>query len=270
MLVSEKMINAVRSLMWRVGLVYITTALITSSLVSAQTGSKSPQAEKLTILITGANRGIGLALAEKFSSNGFDVIATARKPDKAAELKGLGVQLETLDISSQESVDALATKLTGQSIDILLNNAGIGGHSTNDFSELNIDKLALVLDVNALGALRVTQGLLPNLKLSNHRVVASISSRMGSIEDNNRGCCYGYRASKTALNSFNKSLSTEFEGDGFTFTVLHPGWVKTDMTSDSATYTPKQSSENLYKVISGLGESDNGKFYDLFGNEIPW
>lgn len=264
------MIYVVRSLIKQVSLICITLTLIASSVVAAQNNSESSQAQKLTILITGANRGIGLALVERFSTNGFNVIATARKPEKAIELRNLGVQLEALDISSQESVDALAAKLADQKIDILLNNAGIGGHSTDNFTDLNIDKLALVLDVNSLGALRVTQGLLANLMLGNHRVVASISSRMGSIEDNSRGCCYGYRASKTTLNSFNKSLAVEFKDDGFTFTVLHPGWVKTDMTSDAATYTPQESAEHLYKVISGLGKADNGKFYDLFGKDIPW
>lgn len=264
------MIYLLQSLIKQISLVTITATLVLSSVISAQTSDDSPQAQKPTILITGANRGIGLALAKKFSTTGFDVIATARKPSKAIELKQLPVQLEALDISSQDSVDALAVKLAGQPIDILLNNAGISGHSTDNFSDLNIDKLALVLDVNALGALRVTQGLLPNMMLGSRRVVANISSRMGSIEDNNRGCCYGYRASKTTLNSFNKSLSLEFKNDGFTFTVLHPGWVKTDMTSDAATYTPEQSAEHLYKLISRLTKKDNGKFYDLFGKDISW
>jgi NAD(P)-dependent dehydrogenase (short-subunit alcohol dehydrogenase family) len=260
----------VRPLIKRISLVFIAATLIASSVVVAQNSSESTQAQNPTILITGANRGIGLALSEIFSTNGFNVIATARKPGEAIKLRKLGVQLEALDISSQDSVDALAAKLAGQSIDILVNNAGIGGHSSKKFSDLDINKLAVVLDVNSLGALRVTQSLLPNLMLGNRRVVASISSRMGSIEENSRGCCYGYRASKATLNSFNKSLAMEFESDGFTFTVLHPGWVKTDMTSDAATYTPEQSSEHLYKVISGLAKSDNGKFYGLFGKEIPW
>ena len=266
----SKMIHVAQSLIKRISLVCITVAITASPVVVAQPSSESPQTQNPTILITGANRGIGLALAEQFSTNGFNVIATARKPSESTELKKLDVQLEELDISSQQSVDALAAKLAGQPIDVLLNNAGIGGHSTDKFSDLNIDKLAMVLDVNSLGALRVTQGLLPNLKLSNRRVVASISSRMGSIENNSSGCCYGYRASKAALNSFNKSLAVEFKDDGFTFTVLHPGWVKTDMTSDAATYTTEQSSAYLFKVISGLGKQDNGKFYDLFGKPIPW
>ncbi|MFT4672955.1 MAG: NAD(P)-dependent dehydrogenase (short-subunit alcohol dehydrogenase family) [Pseudohongiellaceae bacterium] len=264
------MIYVVRSLVRRISLACITFTLITSSVVVAQSSGESTQTQKPTILITGANRGIGLALSEKFSTTGYNVIATARKPDKAIKLKNLGVQLEALDISSQESVDALAAKLADQSIDILLNNAGMGGHSTRNFTDLDINKLSRVLNVNSLGALRVTQGLLANLMQGNRRVVASISSRMGSIEGNSRGCCYGYRASKTALNSFNKSLAAEFKPDGFTFTVLHPGWVKTAMTSGAATYTTEQSAEHLYKVIDGLSTADNGKFYDLFGKEIPW
>ena len=93
---------------------------------------------------------------------------------------------------------------------------------------------------------------------------------MGSIGDNNRGGAIGYRASKSALNSFTKSLSIEYADQGFVFVVLHPGWVKTDMTSDNATYTPQESAAGLFKVIDALKKSDNGRFYDLHGNLLPW
>ncbi len=226
--------------------------------------------DKSTILITGANRGIGLALAAKFKQQGYHVIATARKPNKALELHKLGVQVEQLDITSSKSVSALKRKLANQPINILLNNAGIGGHSTAKFEDLEIDRLAKVMDVNSLGALRVTQGLLPNLNKADTKIVASISSRMGSIEENSSGGVLGYRASKTALNSFNKSLSIEFAQKGFTFVVLHPGWVRTDMTSERATYSTSESADRLYQVISKLKPADNGKFYDLHGKTIRW
>lgn len=248
----------------------ITLTLLFWSVQSKSVEPRIESADQPTVLITGANRGIGLALAAQFSEQGYRVIATARKPDKAEKLKALGVQIESLDISSQESVNNLAKRLKGQALDILINNAGIQGHSSRAFSELKIDQLAYAFNVNSLGALRVTQGLLPNLNLSNRKVVASISSRMGSTEENNRGCCYGYRASKAALNNFNKSLSVEFADQGFVFSVLHPGWVKTDMTSNAATYTPAQSARHLFAVITALSKENNGKFYDLFGKELPW
>lgn len=234
------------------------------------TQSYAANSDKKTILITGANRGIGLALATKFQQQGFHVIATARKPSKATELNKLGVQIEQLDISSSESVTALANKLAKQPIDILLNNAGIGGHSTAKFEDLEIDRLAKVMDVNSLGAVRVIQGLLPNLRRADTKVVASISSKMGSIEENGSGGALGYRASKSALNSFNKSLSIEFAEQGFAFVVLHPGWVRTDMTSERATYSTLESAESLFQVIAKLKQADNGRFYDLHGKAIKW
>ena len=226
--------------------------------------------DKSTVLITGANRGIGLALAKQFSKQGFNVIATARTPAQASELKALPVQVEQLDIAQADSVAKLATKLKGRGIDMLINNAGISGHSSQRFEDLDIEQLTKVFNVNSLGALRVTQALLPNLLLENTRIVASLSSRMGSIADNTRGCCYGYRASKSALNSVSKTLAIEFADRDFTFVTLHPGWVKTDMTSDAATYTPRQSAEKLYTVITGLDQQSNGQFYDLLGNRLPW
>ena len=249
-------------------ILFVSIALPFSLLSSHAVVAAEPP--KPVILITGANRGIGLALAEKFHSQGYKVIATARKPEQAVELKKLGVQVEKLDITSAESVSQLSKKLSHQPIDILLNNAGIGGHSTQNFESLDIDKLAKVLDVNSLGALRVIQGFLPNLRKSQTKVIANISSRMGSIEENKSGGVLGYRASKTALNSFNKSLSIEYAAQGFTFVVLHPGWVRTDMTSERATYSTMESAEKLYQVLSHLKQKDNGKFFDLHGNEIGW
>lgn len=222
-----------------------------------------------TVLVTGANRGIGLALATKFHQQGYEVIATARKPEKAAALKKLGIRVEQLDIIDKSSVKKFAKRLQGKKIDILINNAGIGGHSTQKFEDLEIDKLMRVFDVNSLGALRVTQALLPNLDQGQTKVVASVSSRMGSIAQNSGGVI-GYRASKTALNSFNKSLSIEFSNRGYVFVVLHPGWVRTDMTSDRATYSPQESANGLFKVITELKSADNGKFYDLHGKLLEW
>lgn len=245
------------------------TIFLLSLLLQSQAISASPKKSE-TILITGANRGIGLALAAKFHQQGYKVIATARKPEKAQALNKLGVQVEQLDITDQDNVNALAKKLTGQSIDILLNNAGIGGHSSKDFADLKIERLGHVFEVNSLGALRVTQALLSNVEKSPKKLIVSISSRMGSIEENNRGGTIGYRASKSALNSFNKSLSVEFASQGFAFVVLHPGWVRTDMTSDNATYSTEESANYLYQLISKLDKKDNGKFYDLLGKPVAW
>jgi len=243
--------------------------LLSLSLISSVTIVPGSFAAE-TVLITGANRGIGLALAQQFEQAGYDVIGTARKPNKAKKLRALGVRLEQLDVADPNSVSALAKRLEGEVIDILVNNAGIGGHSTDTFAELNIEKLDKVYNINSLGPLRVTQALLPNLGASKHKRVANISSRMGSIELNTWGCCFGYRGSKAALNSFNKTLSMEFAGQGFVFVVLHPGYVKTDMTKGRGNITTSESAGGLFKVISQLKPEDNGKFYDFKGKAMPW
>ncbi len=162
-----------------------------------------------TVVITGANRGIGLALAKHFHQQGFAVIGTARKPKEAQELKAIGVEVYQLDITDPASVESLKFELDGRQVDILLNNAGIGGHSAPELKDLDIERLKYTFNVNALGALRVIQALTPNMKMGSRKIVANMSSRMGSIQQNTGGAI-GYRASKSALNSINKSLSNEF------------------------------------------------------------
>jgi NAD(P)-dependent dehydrogenase (short-subunit alcohol dehydrogenase family) len=223
-----------------------------------------------TVLITGANRGIGLALAEQFAKGGYMVIGTARKPDQATKLKALGALVEQLDVTDQASVDAMAERLGQTPIDILINNAGIIGHDAKDFVELDVSQLDHTMDVNLYGPLRVTQALLPNVYKSKTRLVINMSSMMGSMEMNTWGCCLGYRASKSALNSVTKTLSVDLGKKDLSFVVLHPGYVKTDMNRGQGNYTAEQSGAGLYKVITGLDASDNGKFYDFQGKELPW
>jgi NAD(P)-dependent dehydrogenase (short-subunit alcohol dehydrogenase family) len=223
-----------------------------------------------TVLITGANRGIGLALAGKFLAEGYQVIGTARKPAVAKDLQEAGIRVQQLDVTSQASVNDLAQALAGQPIDILINNAGIIGHSTKTFAELDVDQLDRVFDVNTLGPLRVTQALMPNLEAGQGKTVATISSTMGSIERNTWRCCIGYRASKAAVNSANKTLSIEYGGQGFVFVVLHPGYVKTDMNNGAGEITSQQSADGLFAVISNLQSEDNGGFYDWQGKMLPW
>ena len=239
------------------------------SFAAETTGNRAINNPPATILVTGANRGIGLALARYFHQHGFSVIATARKPNEALELKTIGVETLQLDITDPASIAALKSDLSGRPIDILLNNAGIKGHSATALDDLDIEQLKTTFDVNSLGALRVIQALMPNLKIGTQKTVVNMSSRMGSIADNTGGAI-GYRASKAALNNFNKSLSIEFSEQGFVFVVLHPGWVRTDMTSDRATYSTDESAEALFELITGLSQSDNGRFYDLHGESIAW
>jgi NAD(P)-dependent dehydrogenase (short-subunit alcohol dehydrogenase family) len=223
-----------------------------------------------TVLITGANRGIGLALAKRFVEAGYTVIGTARSPEKAIDLKETGVRIEKLDVTSQDSVNALARSLGDTPVDILINNAGIKGHDAKQLDDLEVDQLAQTLSVNTLGPLRIIQALYKNIQRRPNAVVANISSMMGSMEMNTWGCCLGYRASKSALNSFTKTLAVDHGGKSLIFVTMHPGYVQTDMNDGQGNITPTQSAEGLFNVITGLDATDNGKFYDFNGNELPW
>lgn len=222
-----------------------------------------------TVLITGANRGLGLEFARQFSDKGYHVIATARNPGEADELRALGVQVEQLDVADTASVKALSGRLEGTAIDILINNAGISGHGARSFAELEIDKLAQSFQVNSLGPLRVTQALLENLRLGEKKKIISISTIMASISLNNGGA-YGYRASKAALNTLHKSLAAELGREGFICVLFHPGWVKTDMGGESAPLSPEQSISSMITLIERLNDSQNGHFLDYQGETIPW
>lgn len=222
-----------------------------------------------TVLITGANRGIGLEMARQLSARGVTVIGTARKPAEAAELKALGARVEQLDVIDERSVAALAQRLEGVAIDVLINNAGVGGARAADLEGVDFNDMAFTFNVNSIGPMRVTQALLANLKAGETRQVVNVSSMLGSIAMNTGGL-YAYRASKTALNSLNRTLAMELGPQGFTCVVVHPGWVKTRMGGAAAPVEVQDSVAGLLAVIDGLGPDSNGSFIDFQGEELPW
>ena len=178
-----------------------------------------------TVLITGANRGIGLEMARQYSQRGDNVIAVCRT--SSPQLDGLGVRIIAgIDVASDSSVGELAGQLNGQAIDRLVNNAGI--LERNALDTFDADSIERQFRVNAIAPLRVTTALLPNLGRGSG--VFIITSRMGSIEDNSSGGSYGYRMSKAAVNMAGKSLSVDLKERGVSVFLLHPGWVSTDMT----------------------------------------
>jgi len=243
--------------------------LILSVISSLSTASAAPDSQG-TVLVTGANRGIGLALARHFGDAGYTVIGTARDPDEATELKATGARVEQLDVTDQASVDAMAQRLSGTPIDILINNAGVKGDDSRDMATLDVANMEWVLNVNTLGPVRVIKALFPNLQAGGRKVVVNISSTMGSIERNTWGCCAGYRASKSALNSINKTFATDYGKLGMTFVVMHPGYVQTDMNDGQGSITTDQSAAGILSVATGLDASDNGRFFDWQGEELPW
>ena len=222
-----------------------------------------------TVLITGANRGIGLELARQYTAAGWQVIGTARKPEQAAELRALNARVLQLDVTDQQSIDRMAAELGEQAIDLLINNAGVFPRARS-ITDVDFDDVTRTFAVNTLGPMRVSRALVPNLRTGQLKKVVNITSRLGSITDNSSGGFYGYRESKAALNMFTRSLANELRTDGFICIVVHPGWVQTDMGGASATLTVEESAEGIRSVVENLSPDDNGTFWNFDGAPLPW
>lgn len=224
-----------------------------------------------TYLITGANRGLGLEFARQLSTRGKDtvILATAREPDKAADLARLVHEVLPLDVAEPASHEELARKLAGRPVDVLINNAGVSSDA-NKLEKLTMAELQRVFAVNSFAPLLIARALMANLRAGQRKTIFNITSQLGSITNNKGGSSYPYRASKTALNQLTVSLANELRGEGFTCVMVHPGWVKTDMGGPNATLTPEQSIEGMLKLLDGLKTDDTGKFYDYSGKILPW
>ncbi len=219
-----------------------------------------------TYLITGANRGIGLELARQLKNRGEDVIATCRST--SSELNSLSVRVETgVDITSIESIIRLREKLSENKIDVLIQNAGIA--ESNSLSNLDRQSIFNQFDVNALSPLCFVQSMLSHLSKS--AKIALITSRMGSIEDNNSGGSYGYRMSKVALCMAGKSLSVDLKSQGIAVAILHPGLVSTRMTGFTSNgIEPRKSVKGLLERIDELTINNTGTFWHSNGEVLPW
>lgn len=249
--------------------VIVAFALLCGALAHADSHADTSASDAPTVLITGANRGLGLEFARQYAADGWKVIGTARKPEQADKLKSLSVEIAQLDVADQASVDALAKSIEGQPIDLLINNAGIFPR-VNKIEEINFDDYSRTLAVNTLGPVRVTRALLPNLRLGEKKKIVNITSRLGSIALNDYGVFYGYRESKAALNMFTKTLAIELGPEGFTCLTIHPGWVKTDMGGENANLTPQESITGMRAVIEKLGPTDTGTYWSYSGEAVPW
>jgi NAD(P)-dependent dehydrogenase (short-subunit alcohol dehydrogenase family) len=221
-----------------------------------------------TVLVTGANRGLGLEFARQYIDAGWTVIGTARRPGQADDLAALEAEVLQLDVTDRNSIAALAAALDGRAIDMLINNAGIFPR-VSEIEAVDPDDYSLMLMVNTVGPMLVTQALLPNLRQGTQKRIVNISSRLASIEMNSGGY-YGYRESKSALNMFTKTLATELGPEGFICLAIHPGWVRTDMGGPEADLSPEESVSEMRAVIGSLTADDNGKYRGYNGDPVAW
>ena len=216
------------------------------------------------VLITGANRGIGLELCRQLTERGDQVIAVCRNASDA--LRDLGVRvIDDVDVSSDASVNALRDRLEDERLDWLINNAGV--LSVERLDSLDFAAMERQFSINSLGPLRVTAALLSNLAVG--AKVGIVTSRMGSIEDNTSGGYYGYRMSKAAVNMAGMSLARDLLDQGIAVTLLHPGMVATDMTGGQGVPV-EQSASGLIQRMDALDISATGSFWHAQGERLPW
>ncbi|MDH5580872.1 MAG: SDR family oxidoreductase [Bdellovibrionales bacterium] len=215
------------------------------------------------VLINGTNRGIGLELVKKFLSEGHDVYAACRTASE--ELKATKAKIfEKIDVTDEYRIETLLSEIPN--IDILINNAGILKSET--LENLNFNNITEQFEVNTLGPLKFISTLLP--KLTNGSKIGIVSSKMGSVSDNTSGAYYGYRISKCAVNMMAKSLSEDLKSQGIAVLILHPGFVRTDMTGGQGFIDPPESAEGLYKIMIEKSIKETGTFWHTNGENIDW
>ena len=208
--------------------------------------------------------------------SGWQVYATCRDLNSASELRRLAdvsdrtMQVLALDVTDLASVKAAATELDGQAIELLLNNAGIGGPPGQRVGNIDYEAWAKVLDVNILGPLRVSEAFVDNVARSKGKLIVIVTSGMDSIADNTSGGAFAYRSSKAAVNMLMRSLAVDLAPSGVTCVVINPGWVRTDMGGPHGTQTPAESIAKLRHLIEDLGRDQSGKFFNHDGREFAW
>lgn len=226
-----------------------------------------------TIIISGANRGIGLELTRLFLQAGKRVVAGCRKPDKAEALRKLGGKLEVvqLDVGDGASVAAFARHLADQAVDVLINNAGVWGGPKQGIADMDYAEWSRTLEINTVAPFRMAAALLPNLKLGTRPRIVTVSSQMGAFNLKGMGVgSYAYRSSKAAVSKVMQVLAEELAADGIIVCPVHPGWVRTDMGGAHAEISAEESAGGLFTLIEGLTLAQSGRFWRWDGSEHPW
>lgn len=226
-----------------------------------------------TLLITGTSRGIGLEFTKQYAEDGWQVIACCRDPERALALQSLAklhanIRLVDLDVADFAKIDTVTAQLKDVPIDLLINNAGV--YPESSLSDTDFHDWATAFKINSMAPFKMTQAFLPNLVKGKLKKVATLSSKMGSIDDNTSGGSYIYRTSKVAVNMVMKSLSMDLAPYKIAVATLHPGWVITDMGGPNGLIDAKTSVTGLRRVIENLSLENTGQFIAYDGKEIAW
>jgi NAD(P)-dependent dehydrogenase (short-subunit alcohol dehydrogenase family) len=226
------------------------------------------------VLITGCSRGIGLALAEEFAHQDWEVFATARTQSSALATlaeKFSQVMVLSLDVRDEASISRSAAHLADKSLDLLVNSAAIfPGEGDEPFESIQPEWFNEAFDCNVTGVARVTRAFLPHLKKSPNPRIANISSGAGSISEKEDSAYYPYSVSKAALNMLTRALAAEFRSHGIVVAAISPGWVKTEMGGPNAVLTPEESARSLFRLTTGLTIKQTGKFLGRNGEHYAW
>jgi NAD(P)-dependent dehydrogenase (short-subunit alcohol dehydrogenase family) len=225
-----------------------------------------------SVLITGANRGLGLEFAKQYARDGYRVFATTRRSEPA--LAALHKQydnlsIHALEVSDAKSVGALAAELKREPIDVLINNAGTMGPKAQSFGNLDYEGFLETLQINALAPLRIAEAFVENVVKSERKLIVAITSGMGSISDSSGGS-YAYRASKAALNMSFHNLGLDLKSRGVIAVVINPGWVQTDMGGKNAPTKVEDSIAAMRRVFDSLTLADSGSFKNYRGGDYAW
>lgn len=224
-----------------------------------------------TVLVTGSNRGLGLEFVRQYLADGWRVIACCREPDAAAGLNAVAgdVRIETVELADPDSIHDLAMRLKGESVDLLINNAGVLGPNQS-FGDTDYAAFDTVMRSNVLGPIAMVEALLPNLEAGGIKMAVSISSGWGSIGTIETGGRYLYGPSKAALNMVVKAQSIDLHDKGIASVAISPGWVRTDMGGAGADLSPEESVRDMRALIASLTVEDSGKFFSRTGDALPW
>ncbi len=229
-----------------------------------------------TVLITGANRGIGLEFVRQFARGGSQVIACCRDPTSASALDALmrqsdgKVTVHRLNVTDRRQREDLSKELGDTPIDMLINNAGVYGQRDATLGNIDEQRWLETFAINTIAPIKLSEILVENVARGRHKIIASISSQMGSIADNRSGNHYVYRSSKAALNAAMKSMALDLRSRAIIAAILHPGWVKTDMGGPNAPISVEESVDRMRETLGRLTLQDSGIFFDVDGSVLPW